>query len=455
MNHVRHLAIAACLTQLVTLHVFAQAGGASSKFHGAVYKDPIPEQYIVVLNDTLSASQVPAVAAELASAHGGRLHAVWRGAIKGFAIALPEIAARALSYDPRVSYVEQNALVKLAATQYPAPWHLDRIDQTTGLNFMYHYCSTGRMGVYVIDTGIWADHAQLTGRVTIGVDFAPAANPPDGSTQTNPCSGTDNYNANHGTGVASVIAGTDWGVAKSAWVVPVRVFNCQAIGTIWGIVNGVDWVFNDFNNPTGLGGGQIANMSFGIGLNDPLLQGAQGLNAFETSVQSLINTGVTVVAAAGNNNDNASNYTPARMADVVTVGGTDENDARWMCTTAPGPDQCTGCEPGSNWGPAVKIFAPAHNVHAAHILTSTAERAATFPPPYIACNARTGTSFAAPIVAGVLARRMSEVGYLDPVNATAWLYTNGGGSNDNIVPDDGHGSPHRFVYKDAGGVCSP
>lgn len=424
----------------------ALAMHAAGKFHGAVYKDPIAGEYTVILNDAVTRPEVPVVARALAQTHGGTVHAIWQSALHGFAIAIPEAGARAISADPRVAYVEQNALIRLAATQYPAPWHLDRIDQSTGLNFMYHYCSTGGTCVYVIDTGVWAGHSQLAGRVNIGVDFTSEA---DGSTQTNPCSGTDNYLAGHGTAVASVIAGTDWGVAKNAWVVPVRVLDCQGLGSVWTTVSGVDWVTNDFNNPTGLGGGVIANMSLVASISQ------QGINALESSVQGLITTGVTVVSAAGNNGADASFFSPARMADVVTVGGTDESDARWRCVNT--GDSCVGCEPGSNYGSALKIFAPAHNVRAAHILTSTSERATTFPnPPYPNnCNARTGTSFAAPIVAGVLARRMSEVGYLTPTNAKAWLYTNGGGSNDNIVPDDGSGSTHRFVYKDAGGFCSP
>ncbi len=92
-------------------------------------QNKIPNQYIVVFNQTTPISEISVIAADLIRAHGGNLKDTYRHALKGFSIVVPEVAARAISNDPRVEYVEEDGRVSLSTTQTNARWGLDRIDQ--------------------------------------------------------------------------------------------------------------------------------------------------------------------------------------------------------------------------------------------------------------------------------------------------------------------------------------
>jgi subtilisin family serine protease len=133
---------------------------------------PVPNEYIVVLNDLAAGpkgdhSLVPTVAANLRAIHGGSINRIYQHALLGFSIRLPEAAARRLSLDPRVAFVEENSVITLSTTQANATWGLDRIDQRNlPLSTSYIYNSTGSgVKAYVIDTGIRATHQDLAKRV--------------------------------------------------------------------------------------------------------------------------------------------------------------------------------------------------------------------------------------------------------------------------------------------------
>ncbi|HEX2091613.1 MAG TPA: S8 family serine peptidase, partial [Longimicrobiaceae bacterium] len=104
--------------------------------------DPIPDRYIVVLNQ--STPNAAAVATQLVRAHGGALHFTYENAIKGFATTMPPQAMEALRRNPDVSYVVPDGRVQATVTQTNAPWGLDRIDQRNPtLNTTYTYERTG------------------------------------------------------------------------------------------------------------------------------------------------------------------------------------------------------------------------------------------------------------------------------------------------------------------------
>ena len=113
----------------------------------------VRDSYIVVLHPELVRSEserpatralVTAVADELAHAHGGSVEAVYQHALKGFAARLTEKQAERLAEDPRVAYVEPDQVIEAAATQSPATWGLDRIDQRDlPLSNSYTYNQTG------------------------------------------------------------------------------------------------------------------------------------------------------------------------------------------------------------------------------------------------------------------------------------------------------------------------
>ena len=80
----------------------------------------IPDQYVVVLKDA-AASGVESVADELVRAHGGQRKFIYKNALKGFSVRLPESAAQALSNDPRVEYVEEDGEVSISTTPFNPP----------------------------------------------------------------------------------------------------------------------------------------------------------------------------------------------------------------------------------------------------------------------------------------------------------------------------------------------
>lgn len=177
---------------LLTLLIIASASSALGG-EGYIRQNPnaVQDEYIVVLNDDFPAADVEPAAAALAHRYGGALRNVWTHAVKGFFVIMPQKRAEAMSHEPRIRYVEQNARLSLSATQnttldpqsgsagvdYTAGddilWHLDRIDQPSlPLNNAYNYCSTGsNVPVYVVDSGVMRSHTELSQiTVTDGYD---------------------------------------------------------------------------------------------------------------------------------------------------------------------------------------------------------------------------------------------------------------------------------------------
>jgi len=302
----------------------------------------------------------------------------------------------ALRRNPRIAGVEPDSRVTIDASQTGAPWGLDRIDQRAlplSGSFNYSNGSTAVMA-YVVDTGVLASHTEFAGRVVAGFSSISDAN------GTTDCNG-------HGTHVAGTIAGTTYGVAKTASVVPVRVLDCAGSGTWSGVIAGLDWIVAHHQ----AGVPAVANMSLGGGAS----------SSVDAAVQSVINDGVTVVVAAGNSNSDACTTSPARVPGAITVAASDSTDTRASF---------------SNFGTCVDLFAPGVAVTSAWSNGST--------------NTISGTSMASPHVAGAVALLLSSSPTSTPVDLSSRLLNV---ATQGVVKNPGIGSPNRLLF--AGYVSEP
>ena len=348
--------------------------------------EPIPGQYVVVFREDVR--DVPGLARQLAAAHGSSPRFVYEHAIKGFAAPLPDAAAAALARNPNVAYVEQDQVARAFVEQTNATWGLDRSDQRTlPLSGTYSYTPTGSgVTVYIIDTGIRYDHAEFGGRAVSGYDVV------DGGTADD-CNG-------HGTHVAGTVGGATYGIAKSVALVGVRVLDCAGSGTISGVIAGVDWVTANQVKPA------AANMSLGGGAS----------TALDDAVRRSIANGVTYAVAAGNDNYNACYYSPARVAEAVTVGATTSSDSRASY---------------SNYGSCLDLFAPGSSITSAWYTASTDTRTIS------------GTSMATPHVAGVAALYLQNNTAASPTAVRDAIVNT---ATSGVVTSAGSNSPNKLLF---------
>jgi hypothetical protein len=261
-----------------------------------------------------------------------------------------------------VQYVEQNQYMKIA--EDPPSWGLNRIDQphlplSSGIPFTQDYSGFGQT-IYILDTGVNAAHREFGGRVVKGPNFS---------------NDIDNADLNgHGTHCAGTAAGLTVGIAKQASIVDVKVLNSAGSGSFDQIIEGIAYATSRQKNKTA-----IISMSVGGGKFTPV----------NDAVKAASNLGMIVVVAAGNNGQNACNYSPAGAGglaktrnSVITVGATDSNDARASY---------------SNYGSCVDMFAPGTDIFSSW--KGSTNTYATI----------SGTSMATPHVAGVAATLLEKL----------------------------------------------
>jgi subtilisin family serine protease len=301
---------------------------------------------------------------DVARGHGLEPDHIYEYALNGFSARIPRQAIEGLLRTPDVQTIEADGMVTGEGyIQDNATWGLDRIDQRAyPLDNAYRYTHTGQgVTAYIIDTGIRFDHNDFEGRAVRGFDAI--GDGQDGDD----CRG-------HGTHVAGIVGGKEWGVAKKVKLVSVRVLNCNGVGSVSGVVAGIDWVAGNNKGPA------VANLSLGMATT------SQTMN---TATRNMVAAGVQAAIAAGNSDADACTFSPASTREAVTVGnaGTGVSDVR---------------QPASNWGDCVDLFAPGAAIRSASHLDNTSS------------VLRGGTSMAAPHAAGVMALWLEEDPTLTP-----------------------------------------
>lgn len=264
------------------------------------------------------------------------------------------------------------------AVEKNAPWGLARISHRESLSFgnfnKYLYAEEGGEGVdaYVIDTGTNVKHVDFEGRATWG--------------KTIPQGDADEDGNGHGTHCSGTIAGKKFGVAKQANVYAVKVLRSNGSGTMSDVVKGVEWAVEAHIKKSKKGDkkfkGSVANMSLGGGSSRTL----------DLAVNAAVDAGIHFAVAAGNDNADACNYSPAAAEKAVTVGASTLADERAYF---------------SNFGKCTDIFAPGLNI----LSTWVGSEHAT--------NTISGTSMASPHIAGLLAYYVSLAPAKDSAYAVA------------------------------------
>ncbi len=327
---------------------------------------PAESRYIVVLKDGVGAREV---ALEHSARHGAQVGRVYESALKGYSAELDSQEVAQVRRDPRVAFVEPDAVATVSLTQSNATWGLDRIDQASlPLSGSFNYVRTGAgVTVYVMDTGIRMSHSQFGGRAISGYDFI------DNDSDASDCHG-------HGTHVAGSAGGSTYGVAKGATLRSIRVLDCNGSGYNSGIIAGVDWA-TAHHQP---GAPAVANMSLG----------GSASSALDQAVQNSIADGVSYTVAAGNSNANACNYSPARVSTALTTAASTSTDTKASF---------------SNYGSCVDWYAPGQAITSAVMQSDTAT------------GTWSGTSMAAPHTAGVAAQYLQGNPTASPATVTSAL----------------------------------
>ena len=381
---------------------FAQMSDRPTQAEFRQAERPIYGEYIVVLKDSAaslsnersSAPSVASIASTMARSYRLDVSYTYSHVLRGFVAKGGEKSIVNLLKDPRVAYVEENGIVTtFQTTQNNATWGLDRVDQRDRpLNGTYVFDTTAsNVYTYVIDTGVRPTHNDFGGRVISGYT---AINDGRGS---NDCNG-------HGTHVAGTVAGATWGVAKSAFIVPIRVLGCNGSGTNAGVIAGMDWVTANHVKPA------VANMSLGGGAS----------TTTDNAVARMRNAGVTVVVAAGNENQSACNVSPGRSSSAITVGSTTSSDSRSSF---------------SNWGSCVDIMAPGSSITAPWYTSNTVT------------NTISGTSMASPHVAGIAALYLADNPNATPAQVETAIFNNASVNKLSGL----NGSPNLLAYSRFGG----
>ncbi|KAI9093044.1 peptidase S8/S53 domain-containing protein [Phlyctochytrium arcticum] len=241
-------------------------------------------------------------------------------------------------------------------------WGLDRIDQESlPLDGQYNIPQSagGNVDVYILDSGINVAHPEFGGRARFGTSFSP--------------SGSDDGNG-HGSHVAGIVGGASVGVARTANLIAVKVIDDNGSGAQSNVIMGLEWIIKRAQSS---GRPSVINMSIG---------GARSIT-LDMAVLRAIQSGISVVAAAGNDAHDACLDSPANLLPVITVGATSQLDQ---------PADFT------NTGSCVKVFAPG-------VFIKSAWKAG--PDPFVVLN---GTSMAAPHVTGAAAVYLSLNPQLNP-----------------------------------------
>jgi subtilisin family serine protease len=377
----------------VTVALFGSANATTTPLgtiRAADAPEAVPGSYLVIFKHSkVSSAEVDGYARHMTKQWGGAVRQTWHSAVRGFELRAGARTARSLAADPRVAYVEQNRVLHLLDTQInPPSFGLDRVDQRAlPVDRMFTAPDdAANVQAFIIDTGIRVTHSDFGGRATFAFNAT-------GDGIDTDCNG-------HGTHVAGTVGGSAFGLAKAVQLMAVKVLDCNGAGDVASVVNGINFVTQHATLPA------VANMSLGGGASDTI----------DAAVNASIKAGVTYAIAAGNENQDACNDSPARVPAAITVGATDQSDRRAFF---------------SNVGTCLDIFAPGVNIRSDFATSDNSTQVLS------------GTSMSTPHVTGAAALVLGLHPDFTPQQVRDSLVT---ASTPDVIADPGNGSPNNLLF---------
>lgn len=432
-------------TWCLVLIAFAPAAlGKTVKRHLGV---GIEGKYIVLFPLETPGAAVDGLADSLAATYNLQVTTTWEY-VKGFVATGSLQAATALAADPRVEMVEQDVLMRapvsgVGTTINPTYlngqplWYLDRLDEdywnaTTPPDNSYHRCRDGAATVaYVVDMPVWAEHSSIARRVsTTRIDCSSGT-----CVESDAAAACKNNNQaifaglSHGTAVASLISGHANGAAL-AEIIPVTIFPCQSSPTtsVAIVLAAMNWI--EGNVYVRRNAVVPDNRPSAVNHSGYLFPWDADSPTYTAKARDfVINTNVPYFTSADNFGSDSCLFSPNANAytrtsrhwsrGIFVVGGTARNyggaDETWLNPNwTENPDWVSQDAQyrGTNLGGCVSAFAPADQIYAAAHSPNPKDSNPTLDENLYGMNQdkSSGTSWAAPLAAGVALRRMEELG---------------------------------------------
>mmetsp|Transcript_29353 Transcript_29353/g.45184 ORF Transcript_29353/g.45184 Transcript_29353/m.45184 type:complete len:197 (+) Transcript_29353:2-592(+) len=196
-------------------------------------------------------------------------------------------------------------------------------------------------------------------------------------------------------------------MAKKSTAIAVKVLGASGSGSTAGVIAGIEWAANEAKKKKKP---SVGNMSLGGGYS----------TSMNRATEAAVESGLAMAVAAGNEGQDACNVSPASANKVVTVGSTDNRDARSYF---------------SNYGKCVDIFAPGSDITSTWIGSPVSD------------NTISGTSMASPHVCGQMAKLLSHKTSMTPSEITDALVAD---ATDGKITDAKSGSPNKLLF----GTCA-